>query len=962
MKNYLIVLILFAIGLFDVANAQSGVLTGNIIDGDYNNEPLAFANVLVKGTTTGTTSDFEGKYQLDLEAGTYTILFSFVGYETKEIADVVIKAGQETFLDVTLASNSLETVVITQSIKRNTESSALALQKKSVTLLDALSAQSIKKTGAGDAASAVRSVPGVSVQGGKYVYVRGLGDRYSKSILNGVDIPGLDPDRNTVQMDVFPTNIIDNIVVVKSAAAEHPADFTGGIVDIITKDFPTKAEYSISVGAAYNPDMHFNDNALEYEGSDTDIFGFDDGTRSLPINRYQPIPGTFEDKILLTSLTSRFEKQLKATNFTNGANFDFGFTLGNQYALENSDKIGYQVAVSYKNDVTFYENRIDGRYTRRVTSGSNDIYELDASRTSSGSESINSVLLSALGGITYKTNRSKFKINLLHIQNGESTSNFLSQQVNTSGGVGSFEPIVKDGLLYTQRSITNLLVAGSHAFGADSEWNFDWKLSPTFTGVYDKDHRITPLQISDDGDYFISPSSSSYPLQLWRSLTEENWSGKADFSKKATIFNRPAKLKFGGAHTYKFRDFSVDQYSFTSTNVIIPNGDTNLLLQPENIWTPDTDEGTYLTIENAFEPSNAYEGEQQVSATYFSAEFNLSEKLKTVLGIRAENYVQYYTGEENDGTAYVREKIIDNFDVFPSANLIYALSDESNLRASYSRTTARPSFKEASSAQIYDPVTNDTFLGNAFGKFDSNGAIIYDPISPTYINNFDLRYEIFREEGQMIALSGFYKSFKDPIEIVFMPNTSSAAPQYTVANLGDSKVYGAEFEFRQNFGFLSESLSNLKFTANASYTQSELEMSDFEYQLRTADGVIKTGETVDRTRDLQGMAPYLINGGLDYNFGDSGIRTGVFYNVQGKTLVIVGNGYFPDVYTKPFHSLNFTSNFTFGKNKNSSIDFKVKNILGDERESAFESFKAQDQIFSLRQPGTEFSLGYSLKF
>lgn len=962
MKNILIVLFLLAFGLFNIANAQSGILAGNVIDGDYNNEPMAFANILIKGTTTGTTSDFDGKYQLDLDPGTYTVIFSFVGYETKEISGVIINSGQTTDLDISLASNSLDEIVITTSVRKNTENAVLQLQKKSVTLMDAMSAQGIKKTGAGDVATAVKSVPGVSVQGGKYVYVRGLGDRYSKSILNGVDIPGLDPDRNTVQMDVFPTNIIDNIIVVKSAAAEYPADFTGGIVDIITKDFPTKAEYSISLGAAYNPDMHFNDNALTYDGSDTDKFGFDDGTRDLPINRYQKISGTFENKLLLHSLTDRFEKQLKADTFTNDANFDFGFTLGNQYTLENDNKIGYQAAVSYKNDVTFYNERIDGRYTRRVTSGANDIYELDASRTSVGSESINNVLLTGLAGITYKTNRAKFKVNVLHIQNGESTSNFLTQQSNTSGGVGAFEPLVKDGLLYTQRSITNLLVAGSHNWGADNDWDFDWKFSPTFTGVYDKDHRITPFQISDDGDYFISPSASSYPLQLWRNLTEENWSGKADFSKKITVFDRPAKIKFGGSHNYKFRDFNVDQYSFTSTNVIVPNGDSNLLLSEGNIWSPETGEGTYLNVENAFEPSNSYEGEQQVSATYFSIELNLSEKLKTILGIRTENYIQYYTGEENDGTAYKRAKILDKFDAFPSANLIYALSEDSNLRTSYSRTTARPSFKEASSAQIYDPVTNDTFLGNAFGKFDSDGELIYNPISPTYINNFDLRYEIFREEGQMIAFSAFYKSFTDPIEIVFMPNTSSSSPQLTVANLGDSKMYGAEFEFRQNFGFLTENLRRLTFNANASYTKSELQMSDFEYQLRTAAGVIRTGETVDRTRDLQGMSPFLINGGFNYDFENTDIRAGIFYNVQGKTLEIVGNGFFPDVYTKPFHSLNMTSNFILGEKKRSSVSFKVNNILGEERESAFQSFKAQDQIFSLRQPGTEFSIGYSYKF
>ncbi len=215
------------------------------------------------------------------------------------------------YLDIVLATNSLDTVVITTSTKRNTENAVLNLQKKSVVVMDGLSAQAIKSSGASNVASAVKSVPGVSIQGGKYVYVRGLGDRYTKSILNGIDIPGLDPDRNTIQMDLFPTNILDNVIVLKSASAEYPADFTGGIVNIVTKDFPTKAEYTLSLGVGYNPDMHFNNNYLTSAGSDTDLFGFDDGTRDLPIHRYQQIPGTFDNRLLLSSLTSDFKESLE---------------------------------------------------------------------------------------------------------------------------------------------------------------------------------------------------------------------------------------------------------------------------------------------------------------------------------------------------------------------------------------------------------------------------------------------------------------------------------------------------------------------------------------------------------------------------------------------------------------------------------------------------------------------------
>lgn len=942
MKNKihsLLILLLLPLGFL---SAQTGTVAGNIIDGEFV-EPMAFANVLVKGTTIGTTSDFDGKYQIDLEPGNYTIVFSFVGYTTKEISDVAIKAGEVTPLDVTLGTNSLETIVITTSAKRNTETSVLNLQKKSVVVLDGLSAQSIKSTGASNLASAVKNIPGVSIEGGKYVYVRGLGDRYTKSILNGIDIPGLDPDRNTIQMDLFPTNILDNVIVLKSASAEYPADFTGGIVDIVTKDFPTKPEYTISLGTGYNPDMHFNDKFLTYTGSDTDIFGYDDGTRDLPIHRYQPIPGTFENKLLLNTLTSRFQSELMAKQETSNANFDFGFTLGNQYAIGN-DNIGYQASFSYKNETTFYENRKDGAYVKNNSDSS--INNLNFVLDSNGAEGINNVILNGMLGLAYKTDKSKFKVNLLHIQNGESTAGTFDQVISQDGVGGGLEPLSKNALTYTERSVTNLLLNGSHRLSDDENaFNLEWKFSPTFSKVMDKNHRITPLQQSGEGDYFISPSASTFPLQLWRNLIEENWAAKIDIDKTIELFGKPSKLKFGGAYTYKFRDFSIDDYTFniSGDDSFIADGNVDNLLAPENLWNPTTDSGTHLVFGDQFNPNDAYEGEHTIGATYFSAEFNVTEELKTVLGVRTEFFNSYYTGQ-NNSTTYNRQLILDEFDFFPSANLIYALSDNANLRSSYSRTTARPSFKEASVAQIFDPITNRLFIGNI-------------DLVPTYINNFDLRYEHFGESGQMYAVSGFYKDFTDPIEQAFF---LQAPTQLTVDNLGNAKVYGVELEVRQRLGFISEDLSNLKFNANLSFIKSELTMSDDEFDSRTL--AARDGETIDRKRDLQGQAPFLLNFGLDYNDSEKGLQTGLFFNVQGETLEVVGIGLVPDVYTQPFESLNFTFNKAFGENKRSSIDFKVSNILGSERESVYKSFNTQNEIYSLRSPGTEFSLGYSFKF
>ena len=942
MKKKIYSLLILLLLTYGFTSAQTGTLAGSIIDGEFV-EPMAFANVIVKGTTIGTTSDFDGKYQLELEPGTYTIVFSFVGYTTQEITDVVIKEGEVTPLDVTLTTNSLETIFITTSIKRNTENAVLNLQKKSVVVLDGLSAQSIKSTGASNLASAVKNIPGVSIEGGKYVYVRGLGDRYTKSILNGIDIPGLDPDRNTIQMDLFPTNILDNVIVLKSASAEYPADFTGGIVDIVTKDFPTKPEYTVSLGTGYNPDMHFNDNYLNYTGSDTDFFGFDDGTRDLPIHRYQPITGTFENKLLLNSLTNRFQKELKAKQETSNANFDFGFTLGNQYDL-GDDKIGYQASFSYKNQTTFYENRQDGAFVKNSSDSS--VNDLSFVLNSNGSEGINNVILNGMLGLTYKIDKSKFKANLLHIQNGESTAGTFDQVISQDGVGGGLEPLTKDALAYTERSITNLLISGDHRFSDDENaLNLEWKLSPTFSKVMDKDHRITPLQQSGEGDFFISPSASTFPIQLWRNLIEENWAGKVDLDKTVNLFGKPAKLKFGGAYTYKFRDFSIDDYTFniSGDDSFIADGNVDNLLASENLWNPTTDSGTHLVFGDQFNPNDAYEGEQRIGATYFSAEFYLSEKLKTVLGVRTEFFNSYYTGQ-NNSSVFDRELILNEIDLFPSANLIYSLNDESNIRSSYSRTTARPSFKEASVAQIFDPITNRLFIGNI-------------NLIPTYVNNFDLRYERFGEAGQMFAVSGFYKDFKDPIEQAFF---LQAPTQLTVDNLGNAKVYGVELEVRQRLGFISEDLNNLKFNANVSFIKSELTMSDDEFESRRL--AARDGESIDRERNLQGQAPFLLNFGLDYNNSDIGLQTGLFFNVQGETLEVVGIGLVPDVYTKPFEILNFTLNKSFGENKRSSVDLKVSNILGSDRESAYQSYETQDQIFSLRSPGTEFSLGYTFKF
>ena len=939
MLRYLFSVVFFTTLLF--AQAQTGKITGKILDGEFN-DVLAFANVLVKDTSKGTTSDFDGIYSIDLEPGIYTLVFSFVGYETKAITDIEVKANSVTEINITLrpSSATLDEVVITTSARRNTEEAVLNLQRNSAVLLDGLSIESIKKAGAGDIASAIRTVPGVSVQGGKFVYVRGLGDRYTKSILNGMDIPGLDPDKNTVQMDIFPTNILENLIVVKSASADLPADFTGGVVDIITKDFPSQKTMSVSFSGGFNPDMNFNSNYVGYPGGKTDFLGFDDGNRKLPISPNTVIPNPASaDNSSLEGITRSFNRTLATERQTSMPNFSMGFNYGNQFEVAGN-KLGLIASVDYKNETLYYEGFENGIYQKNED---RDIFDLRFDRRQFGDLGQNNVLLSGLAGLSYKTNKAKYNFNILHIQNGESQAAIFNQRTEISNDID----VNRDNLEYYERSITNILLAGKHT-SEKSDFTTEWKVSPTFTSVNDKDIRLTTFILNPDGTTNIS-SDAGFPQRLWRELQEVNLVGKVDFTKKYDFLDNKASLKFGALGSYKKRNYDIFSYevAFRNVNTTSFNGDPNAILAPENIWTPETNSGSF--IRGNFEPANSFESNQNTAAVYVSNEFKLADKIRAIIGLRAEYFTTFFTGQNNAGTqVFDNEQTIDVLDLFPSANFIYEVNEKSNVRASYYRTTARPSFKELSVVQIPDLLTGIIFLGNI-------------ELQPSYINNFDLRYEFFGEKAQMFAVSAFYKQFKDPIELVAF---SFVAPnQFTPRNSNEATVIGVEFEGRKNFNFIAESLKDLSLNVNVSLIQSEIEMpkgpgQEFESRQQFA----RNGEVIDDTRQLQGQSPFLVNVGLNYNNTDLGLETGLFYNVQGKTLEVVGFGRNPDVFTVPFNSLNFNFSKTFGQDQRSKVSFRAENILGAERISRYESFGGARENFSFRAPGTTFTLGYSLNF
>ena len=354
--------------------------------------------------------------------------------------------------------------------------------------------------------------------------------------------------------------------------------------------------------------------------------------------------------------------------------------------------------------------------------------------------------------------------------------------------------------------------------------------------------------------------------------------------------------------------------------------------------------GTYINPQTTIiQDANIFNAKQQNIAAYISNEFNFSEKFKSIIGLRLEDYQVFYTGENSQlGQVFNNENIISNINLFPSVNVIYNLKENKNLRLAYSLTTARPSFKEASIAEIFDPLSNLFFIGNI-------------DIRPTYIDNFDIRYESFGENSQLFAISTFYKNLTDPIEIAFVAASFS---NYKPLNLETANVFGLEIELRKDLSTLFSILENWRINFNGSYIISDEKYSEDELKLRRLG--LREGQILGTSRPLQGQSPYLINAGVEYNNQEKGFQGGLFYNVQGKTLQVVGNGFYPDVYTMPFNSLNF--NVIKQLKKNRTLTFKVTNLLNDKRESNFIGFNEEQKYFSLRHIGRTFSFNYAVRF
>ncbi|NND77209.1 MAG: TonB-dependent receptor [Flavobacteriales bacterium] len=949
MKKVFITLLAIFIG--QLLMAQKGTLRGTVYD-SVTNETLIGATILKEGTTIGVQTDFDGQFSLQLEPGKHTIIFQFISYTTQRVEDVEIISNKVTVMNIKLGQNieELGTVVVTATEVRNNVVAMDAVKRKETRMIDGGTSESFKRIGDNNAGDALKRITGVAVQEGKHVFVRGLGDRYTKTLLNSMSIPGLDPDKNSVQVDIFPTNLVDNIIIYKTFSPDLPGDFTGGLVDVKTKNFPDDKTISFGYRTSFNPDMNLNtDNIMFDSGNTFSFLGFN-GKQGVPISPTRTIPDNTEGDRTLTYMTSKFDKVMRADKGKNWLNQGFSFSYSDQRDKGKNGKaykLGYNAMINYSIDNLYYDNVEFGRYIKRAAA---EDFELNKEEVRKGVLGQRDALLSGILSVALKKDSSSYTLNLFQTLGGTTqASNRISENFEQTGAT-----LVEDILTYSQRSMSNAMLSGKHKF---KKWDLNWSNSISYSTIDDPDFRLTALSVDQFTlDTALIPGDGATIARYFRELSELNNTFRVDMKFPISLKNgNRSYVKYGLQETYKERDFRILSYTFDHDLGAINSqiqGDPNWFFEEENIWTPEKDEGTYL-ISSPLDPANTYFATQFISAGYLLNELPISKLFKATYGIRIEHSKMFYTGQDQQGEhLYVNTETLNELNVLPSLNLIYNLSEKSNLRASFNHTLARPSFKEKSIAQIFDPITKRTFIGNI-------------DLEETKVKNIDLRWEAFPKLGETFSATAFYKHFDGHIEVV---SFETAPDNVQPINSGTSGMFGLELEFRKDLGFLSDDEQKFTLVSNVTLIESRLDMNEVilpsqtetEFDIRRDNA--RTGETIDQYRKMSGQPPFMVNGSLNYQNNRSGIDGNVSYNVQGKSLAIVGMGRVPDVYTQPFHSLNLKISKKIGKENKSKLSVSATNIIDQNRVDLYESFNAQDQTYSRFEIGRSFGVSYNYSF
>jgi TonB-dependent receptor len=933
-KVFAIVLVLIAMSTHGAeaqrvagsAASQNGSIRGTIVDG-ATGKKLPGVNILLMGTSLGGITDLDGRFEIvNIPPGTYDIRVMYEGYVVKMVTGAKVEPGQTFEVSVRMVRDTkadaasagtyrIDDVVVTAEKVLSTDASVLVERMKASTIGDAISAEQIARSPDATSGDALKRVTGLSVMDDKYVYIRGVTDRYNSTELNGVPVTSTstDADKKSFAFDLIPAALMSNSVVIKTATPDLPGDFSGGLVQVNTTEFPERRVITLAYGSAYNTNATGKE-LLISSGGGKDWTGKDDGSRALP----QGLEGV----ALAQALPNNWGTQSKEAR----PNGRYGISIGDRLRL-GEQELGFVGSLTYKTDDDISDFRQEPK-----RNGDIPYFEYEGTRYTWD------VLWGGLLNLTYKPwQRHKLGIKNSYNRNAR-------EYVSQSEGVNENNvPVRRQTTEWEQRDIYVGQVSGNDTFGLldGLELNWEYHGSRSEAKEPDRKHIEYGESTTQPGSWVMKEN-----YRTWSALDENSRGGGAD----AKLDIGPLDFKTGFLLDRRERSYNVESFFSELPQYRpgqIPDWDL-LLLDVSDIFAPenygkgvDTTQwgpvdGFNFFSQTAF--TGEYTGTADLDAYYgmIDAPFYLfGEYFRFAGGARVEDSKQTVNTIVADQEEPIPSEI-DKKDVLPSANLTYHFNEATNVRLGYYKSVNRPEFREMSAVLYYDFNTSELVRGNP-------------NLERALIQNYDIRIEWFPGMGEVLAASYFYKDLTDPIEEKLIPSPERFLR--TWFNSPEGRNYGYELELRKSLGFIADPLKYVTVMGNYTKVTSEIKISE---QKNVVEDSTISIVTIDSTRPLQGQAPWMINAGLQFYYPRVGTSLSLLYNRIGRRLNAVGETREDDVYEEPRDQLDFALTQEFGLGFKAK--FTIKNILGED--TVFTS-GSQELLHSRHTNATKYTLSLS---
>ncbi|WPV68183.1 TonB-dependent receptor [Chitinophaga sp. LS1] len=913
---------------------DNGRITGKVTD-QKTGEPLIGVTVLIQGTTQGTVTDVTGNYTLNIAPGTYTLEFKYMGYQTKAVTEVIVKGSNATSLPVIMdepTSKNLAEVVIKGSFKQETINALYTQQKNNAAVSDGISADVIKKSPDRSTGEVLKRVSGTTIQDNKFVIVRGLSDRYNVALVDNANLPSTEPNRKAFSFDIIPANMIDNIVITKSATPELPGDFAGGVINVQTKEIPEQQFFDISLGTGFNTVSTFQPFKTGYKTS-TDILGFDNGARQLP----SAFPSTtaIVNNQLSAAQTRAAEKSLNndyRVRERNGAPaINLQGSWGDHWDTKKHGSLGVIAGVTYSHNETVAKDMIRHYDNFDYT---DNVYKYSSN-------------LGAVANVGYTTGKSKLVWR--NIYNKIFDDNFLYRE---GDNIGSSKYINYYAFDLIQKSLFKTSVEGDHQVG-QGQSKVNWLLSYNKVTNNQPDQRkVSYGRAIDDASAVMVADIGSVGKansRLFSDLDENIYIASANYSHPFRFLDNKSLFKAGVLGQYRSRDFHA-RYIGMKLDPTKDGGDVVAQRPISTLFGDDVIDQDFYDLNDITSTADEYRATTLTTAGYAQLDNRLSDKIRIVWGVRVESYTMKLKSPINNASINLDNNWLD---VLPSANITYALNERSNLRGSYYRTVARPELREIAPLAYYDYEMSSLINGNI-------------NLKRSQIDNADLRYEIFPAAGEVVSGSVFYKYFNNPIESRV---TSSGLSQYDVTPYNYPNAYnvGVEVEVRKKLGFIAPHsfLDNVTFYANVAYIKSV---------------VSDNTTTTAKDRPLSGQSNYVVNTSLGYALPNDKLSFNLLYNRIGQRLYLVGEGGGADgsgrlgnIYESPRNLLDFQANLNVSKR--SGFRLNIKDLLNARYQFYYDQNgnnkfdnpvyqkgsinSGEDYLLQQYRPGTSFTLTFT---